>query len=70
MKNAQQHLEILSPNTDIFEVSDGFHIVMDLPGVSREALRIDAHGDQIAVSGKSAYESSGQCLHKEHQPVE
>ena len=34
-------IERVSPATDIIEQADGFHILMDLPGVPPEGLTID-----------------------------
>ncbi len=63
-------LEQVTPYTDILEKENGFHIIMDLPGVAKEDLHIDVHGDQIIITGKSSYAPAGPCLHKEHQAVE
>ena len=63
-------LEQVTPSTDILEQDNGFHIIMDLPGVRKEDLHIDVHGDQITVTAQSAYAPAGSCLHKEHQAVE
>lgn len=63
-------LDQVTPSTDIFEVDNGFHIVMDLPGVRKEDLHIDVHGDQITVTAQSAYAPTGPFMHHEHQAVE
>ncbi len=46
------------PATDIIEMEDGFHIFMDLPGVSRETLSIDLNGAELSVTGRTAYKST------------
>lgn len=63
-------LDSVTPSTDILERDNGFHILMDLPGVRKEDLHIDVHGDQITVTARSAYAPSGPLLHQEHQAVE
>lgn len=63
-------MEQVTPNTDILEKDNGFHIIMDLPGVNKDDLRIDVHGDQIMITARSSYAPSGPCVHKEHQAVE
>lgn len=68
--NKEMTLEQVTPNTDILEKESGFHIIMDLPGVNKDDLHIDVHGDQIMVTARSSYAPSGPCLHKEHRAVE
>jgi len=41
------------PATDILEREDGFHIFIDLPGVSRENLHIDLQDDELTVRGRT-----------------
>ncbi len=43
------------PATDIIEQEDGFHILMDLPGVTREALHIDLNENELTLSAKTGY---------------
>ena len=66
----ERALDQVIPSTDILEKDNGFHIIMDLPGVRKEDLHIDVHGDQITVTAQSSYAPVGPCLHKEHQAVE
>jgi HSP20 family molecular chaperone IbpA len=67
---AELIMDQVVPSTDILEKDNSFHIIMDLPGVTKEDLYIDAHGDRITVTAKSSYTPVGPCLHKEHQAVE
>ena len=41
---------------DILEREDGFHIFMDVPGVSKEELAIDLNENELVVSGRSCPE--------------
>jgi HSP20 family molecular chaperone IbpA len=50
----------IRPATDILEMDDGFHILMDMPGVSQDDLNIDLSGSDLTVSGKSLYPLSGE----------
>lgn len=43
------------PATDIVEMEDGFHIMLDMPGVSKENLIIDLNENEIMVSGVTTY---------------
>lgn len=41
---------------DILEREDGFHIFMDVPGVSKDELAIDLNENELVVSGRSCAE--------------
>lgn len=45
------------PPTDILEGEDGFHIYMDLPGVSPEDLTIELEQNELTVQAASRYEA-------------
>jgi HSP20 family molecular chaperone IbpA len=45
------------PSTDILECEDGFHIYMDIPGVSADELSIDLEENELAIRGKSRYDA-------------
>lgn len=43
------------PPTDIVESDDGFHLYLDLPGVTAENLSIDLEQNEMTILAKSAY---------------
>lgn len=43
------------PATDILEMEDGFHIIMDLPGVKPEDLSVDIEESELTIKGNSSY---------------
>lgn len=48
------------PQTDIFEGADALTVVMEMPGVSKDAVSIDLENNQISIEGKidfSKYEN-------------
>lgn len=53
MKNEQY--PAATPATDILEMEDGFHIIMDLPGVKPEDLTVDIEESELSIKGSSAY---------------
>lgn len=58
--------QITMPATDILECDDGFHIYMDLPGVTPESLSIDLEQNELTVRGESSYgEQLGQTMRNE-----
>lgn len=65
-------IERVSPATDIIEQADGFHILMDLPGVPPEGLTIDLEENEVTVTGRSSYAPAGndRRMHAEFDAVE
>jgi len=65
-------IERVSPATDIIEQADGFHILMDLPGVPPEGLTIDLEENEVTVTGRSSYAPAGKDrrMHAEFDAVE
>ncbi len=59
------------PATDILEGADGFHIVMDLPGVASESLSIDLEQNELTIRGESEYAPTRQeedhCMRAEFE---
>ncbi|WP_022662108.1 Hsp20/alpha crystallin family protein [Paucidesulfovibrio longus] len=52
-KNEARALPRVRPATDIFEREDGFHVIMDVPGVRKENLVLDLRENELLVSGKT-----------------
>lgn len=56
------------PATDILEMEDGFHIIMDMPGVSPDNLVIDIEESELNILGTSSYpeaDAGSRRLHTE-----
>lgn len=45
------------PATDIIEMADGFHIFMDVPGVTRDTLSIDLNEGELTIIARTAYKA-------------
>jgi HSP20 family protein len=43
------------PTTDIFETADALTVVMELPGVDKQALDVDVENDVLRVEGRIDY---------------
>lgn len=52
-KEERKELSRFRPATDILEREDGFHIFMDMPGVSKGDMAIDLEEDELTVTGRS-----------------
>ncbi|HJS22999.1 MAG TPA: Hsp20/alpha crystallin family protein [Pyrinomonadaceae bacterium] len=55
-----------TPVADIYETESGFLLALDLPGIDREALEIDAEDNRLIVKGTRTIEESRQ--HRSERP--
>lgn len=65
-------MERVIPASDILERPDGWHIVVDMPGVMKDDLVIDMQERELILRGKSAYtfKEGRELLRSEFAPVE
>src|SRR6516162_7596266 len=50
-----------SPALDVYETKDDFTVVVELPGLKKEAIDVSLHGDILTVSGeRKAEEKKGE----------
>ncbi len=56
----------IAPATDILEMEDGFHVLMDLPGVKIEELMVDIEESELTIKAVSSYVEFGKGLRKMH----
>jgi HSP20 family molecular chaperone IbpA len=54
------------PATDIVELKDGFHIMVDLPGVRTEDLTVDIEESELSISATGSYALAGSNLRRLH----
>ncbi|MEN6637320.1 MAG: Hsp20/alpha crystallin family protein [Clostridiaceae bacterium] len=54
------------PAVDIFEVSDGLGVVVDMPGVKKEDVDIRVENDILTITGKAHSELPGDSLYTEY----
>ena len=40
------------PLADVVETAEGFHILVELPGLEREDVSLEVHGNELAVFGE------------------
>ena len=58
----------VTPATDILERKDGFHIFMDMPGVSADALSIDLEENELTIRGTSSYSPASDSQNRHAAP--
>jgi HSP20 family molecular chaperone IbpA len=65
-------LRRIVPASDIVEREEGFHVIMDLPGVTREMLTIEIEENELTVTGKAERQADSALrrIHTEFGPVE
>lgn len=70
--NARPALRMVAPPVDIYERDEGLVVVADLPGVSREAVRVDVDKDVLTISARFEGEGAfpGQPTYSELSPCE
>lgn len=54
-QQSREGLPEYTPWTDMMEREDGMHILLDMPGVSKESLEVDVDKDQLRISGATSY---------------
>ncbi len=46
----------IRPPVDVFETSDGIKLVADMPGVSKEYLRLQTEGNTLTIEGQVQFD--------------
>ncbi len=54
VKKYEAKLHRVHPATDIIECEHGYHVIMDIPGVRKEDVKIDLNHGELTVSGSTA----------------
>lgn len=54
--------ESITPAADIWETEDGYRLVVEMPGVTRENLKIDLEGDTLTLRGERQATEAGKNL--------
>jgi HSP20 family protein len=53
-----------APAVDLCETSDAFLFTAELPGLSREQIRIDVHDNRLSLQGRREARASCQSYHQ------
>jgi len=57
---------LVAPFTDIYVSKEGYHILLDMPGVSKENFKLKVDNDELIVTGKKqSGEGSRKYLNNE-----
>jgi HSP20 family protein len=52
----QRNEPAMRPPVDVFETSDGIRLIADMPGVSKEHLRLQTEGNTLTIEGELQFE--------------
>jgi HSP20 family molecular chaperone IbpA len=52
----QRNESAMRPPVDVYETSDGIKLIADMPGVSKEHLRLQAEGNTLTIEGELQFE--------------
>lgn len=66
MKDTEKKKIGVIPSTDILEMEDGFHIIMDMPGVDADDVTIDIEESELSIRGTSTYMEASSNLRRLH----
>ncbi len=62
MPGSYEHADVAVPAADVADDGEGFRIVVDMPGVTREGLEIELEKDVLRVRGKRPATESESLL--------
>ena len=60
---------VIAPETDLHETEQGWVLEADLPGVSREDLRIEVDEGVMTIEAEARSGAPGRFIHREFGPV-
>lgn len=46
----------IAPKTNIFETNENYFLIADMPGVSRDNIRVELEGDSLLIMGRINYQ--------------
>lgn len=58
----------ITPLTDIYEEENGLHVMVDLPGVDREGLKIKVEKNILTIEGHIEAQNDRNYLFREFEP--
>lgn len=60
----------VSPDVDIFETKDGYVLLAEMPGVTKDGLEVTLEGNMLTLVGRRLAEgANGEMVYRESRPV-
>jgi len=58
LNNRATREEYIAPEVDIFETKDGYVLEAEMPGVSKDGLKVTVEGNEITIIGRRAADTT------------
>lgn len=68
-RNGQPRTRTVAPAVDIFEDGDRLNLLVDLPGVATDGVRLGVEKDVLTIEARFAAELPGESTYSEFGPV-
>ncbi|ORJ54983.1 Hsp20/alpha crystallin family protein [Geothermobacter hydrogeniphilus] len=59
----------VAPAVDIFETDEGLTFMADVPGMSKDDLRVDINNGILTIEGRAGSETPGKRIYSEFAPA-
>ena len=60
----------VSPDVDIYETKDGYVLLAEMPGVTKDGLEVTLEGNMLTLVGRRLAEAgNGEMMYRESRPV-
>lgn len=70
VENVKQQRPALAPNVDVYENASEILLLIDLPGVAKDGLRIDLEKDQLTIEAQRSASHEHRAHSQEFRPVD
>jgi HSP20 family protein len=52
LKTEEKNEYLVAPRADVYYTTDGYHVLLDMPGVSKSDINLKVEEDELIVTGK------------------
>lgn len=70
VKREAEHVQerpVVAPRVDVYENADEVLLIADLPGVSKDAIRIDLQDGELTIEGTRSVRTGGERIQHEYR---
>lgn len=68
-ENTHEPERYVAPSVDIYETSEGLHVIADMPGLDQDDIHVSTEKDVLTIKGVRREQMEREYLHREFQPV-
>jgi len=67
----ERRVSCITPEVNIFEDKDGYHLECEMPGVSKDGLELTLEGHELTIYGRRKEEQlQGEVIFRESRPMD